>query len=68
MLGDDESCEQSCWERVFCEGIGLVSEGIGKLEDWNGYGYLPPHALAYCSTPCLACSSGLFPGIGILAD
>jgi hypothetical protein len=27
---------------------------------------VPPQALAYCRAPCLACSSGVFPGIGIL--
>jgi hypothetical protein len=43
----------------------MVSWDVVRLEDWKID--IPPHALAYCSTPCLACSSGLFPGIGILA-
>lgn len=70
MLGYDEGCEEGGGEGVFWEpGVSFWEVWVGDRMGWvvRWVGDLPPHALAYCRTPCLACSSGDFPGIGILA-
>lgn len=61
VLGDNESREECGGQWVLC----MVCQSSGAVFggwSWN----IPPQALAYCRTPCLACSSGVFPGIGIV--